>query len=76
MPKLVPAPDEAPERLETGTLSHEAIVGAGAAVDFLAALSPGTGDRRQALARAFAALEERAQALFRHLWVGLAGLPA
>jgi selenocysteine lyase/cysteine desulfurase len=74
VPKLVPAPDEAPERLETGTLSHEAIVGSAAAVDFLAALSPGTGDRRQALVRSFAALEERAQALFRHLWVGLRGL--
>jgi cysteine desulfurase family protein (TIGR01976 family) len=74
VPKLVPAPDQAPERLETGTLSHEAIVGSAAAVDFLAALSPGTGDRRQALVRSFAALEERAQALFRHLWVGLRGL--
>jgi len=75
VPKLAPAPEEAPERLETGTLSHEAIVGAAAAVDFLAALSPGAGDRRQALVRSFAALEERAQALFRHLWIGLRGLP-
>src|SRR5262249_18771417 len=38
VPKLEPAPDEAPERLETGTQNHEGIVGAAAAVDFLASL--------------------------------------
>jgi cysteine desulfurase family protein (TIGR01976 family) len=38
VPKLQPAPNEAPERLETGTQSHEAIVGARAAIDFLASL--------------------------------------
>ncbi len=37
-PKLWPAPNAAPERLETGTLNHEGIVGAGAAVEFLASL--------------------------------------
>lgn len=35
-PRLDPAPDYAPERLETGTQNHEGIVGAAAAVDFLA----------------------------------------
>ena len=74
VPKLVPAPDSAPERLETGTLSHEAIVGSAAAVNFLASLAPGSGSRREALARAFAMLEERSQELFRHLWIGLRGL--
>ena len=39
VPRLEPAPDWAPERLETGTLSHEGIVGAAAAVDFLAGLA-------------------------------------
>ena len=39
VPRLVPAPDWSPERLETGTLSHEGIVGAAAAVDFLASLA-------------------------------------
>jgi cysteine desulfurase family protein (TIGR01976 family) len=38
VPKLQPSPNEAPERLETGTQSHEAIVGARAAIDFLASL--------------------------------------
>jgi cysteine desulfurase family protein (TIGR01976 family) len=74
VPKLVPAPDEAPERLETGTLSHEAIVGSAAAVDFLARLAPGPGSRRDALVRSFAMLEERSRDLFRHLWIGLRGL--
>ena len=39
VPKLVPAPEEAPERLETGTLNHEGIAGAAAAVEFLASLA-------------------------------------
>jgi selenocysteine lyase/cysteine desulfurase len=38
VPKLAPAPEESPERLETGTQNHEGIVGAGAAVDWLASL--------------------------------------
>jgi selenocysteine lyase/cysteine desulfurase len=39
VPKLLPSPNEAPERLETGTQNHEGIVGAAAAVDFLAGLA-------------------------------------
>ena len=38
VPKLAPAPDTGPERLETGTQNHEAIAGATAAVDFLASI--------------------------------------
>src|SRR6185436_7282514 len=41
VPKLLPASDAAPERLETGTLNHEGVVGTGAAVDFLASLGTG-----------------------------------
>src|SRR5256714_2491568 len=40
-PKLIPAPDSAPENAETGTQNHEGIAGAAAAVDFLASLAPG-----------------------------------
>ncbi len=75
IPKVPPAPDTVPERLETGTLSHEAIVGTMAAIDFLASLAPGRPDRRQALADAYAALHERSHRLFRHLWIGLRGVP-
>ena len=73
MPKLDPAPETAPERLETGTLNHEGIIGAAAAVEFLASL--GAGDTRRArLTRAFAELHTRGQALVRRLWNGLSGL--
>ncbi|MEP6687755.1 MAG: cysteine desulfurase-like protein [Gemmatimonadales bacterium] len=71
-PKLVPAPETAPERVETGTLNHEGIVGAAAAVDFLASLARG-GARRDRLARAFGALHERGQELVTRLWTGLEG---
>jgi cysteine desulfurase family protein (TIGR01976 family) len=76
VPKLVPAPDWSPERLETGTLSHEAIVGSAAAVDFLAGLSadPASG-RRAALATAFGALHARGRRLFETMWTGLREIP-
>ncbi|HEY8256862.1 MAG TPA: cysteine desulfurase-like protein [Gemmatimonadales bacterium] len=70
VPKLAPAPDTAPERMETGTLNHEGIAGAGAAVDFLASLSSG-GTRRERLVRTFATLHDRGQALLERLWDGL-----
>jgi len=38
-PKLEPAPDTAPERVEMGTQNHEGIAGAAAAVDFYASLA-------------------------------------
>jgi selenocysteine lyase/cysteine desulfurase len=37
-PKLVPAPDYIPENAETGTQNQEGMVGAAAAIDFLASL--------------------------------------
>src|SRR6201993_4361427 len=48
-PRLAPAIPSAPDRLETGTLNHEGIVGAAAAVEFLAALAAGGGSRRERL---------------------------
>jgi len=72
VPRLEPAPNESPERLETGTLSHEGIVGAGAAVDYLASLTrEGDGNRRTALATTLHELHERGKTLFRTLWSGL-----
>jgi cysteine desulfurase family protein (TIGR01976 family) len=74
VPKLVPAPDAPPERLETGTQNHEGIVGAAAAVDYLASL--GTGDtRRERLAAAFAALHAQGSALLARMWEELAAIP-
>jgi selenocysteine lyase/cysteine desulfurase len=73
VPKLAPAPDTAPERLETGTLNHEGIIGAAAAVEFLASLSSGE-TRRLRLSRTFAELHGRGLALLRRLWSGLAAI--
>jgi cysteine desulfurase family protein (TIGR01976 family) len=71
VPKVEPASNTAPERLETGTLSHEAIVGAGAAVDFLASLANHAGNRRDGLARTMAALHERGLRQTTRLWEAL-----
>ena len=71
VPKLAPAPDTAPERLETGTQNHEGIVGAGAAVEFLASLAAGP-DRRARLERSVRArCTSAGQALLERLWDGL-----
>jgi cysteine desulfurase family protein (TIGR01976 family) len=69
-PKLLPAPDTAPERAETGTQNHEGIMGAAAAVNFLASLSAGE-NRRERLQSTFAALHARGKILVRQLWEGL-----
>jgi cysteine desulfurase family protein (TIGR01976 family) len=69
-PKLIPAPDSAPERAETGTQNHEGIAGAAAAVDFLASLAPGP-TRRGCLRAAFAQLHKRGDGLITRLWNGL-----
>src|SRR5207244_12307948 len=69
-PKLIPAPDSAPERAETGTQNHEGIAGAAAAVDFLASLAPGLTPRGR-LDAAFGQLHERGDALITQLWNGL-----
>ena len=74
VPKLEPAPEEAPERMETGTQNHEGIVGAAAAVNYLASLAEGAGSRRERLARTFAALHVRSELLTRRLWEGLAAI--
>lgn len=72
-PKLIPAPDAAPENVETGTQNQEGMVGAGAAVDFLASLAGGPS-RRSRLAAAYAALHERGAELTRRLWNGLSSI--
>jgi cysteine desulfurase family protein (TIGR01976 family) len=71
--KIEPAPDAAPFRAETGTLNHEGIAGAAAAVDFLASLAA-CESRRESLTRVFDALHERSAALFETLWAGLAAI--
>jgi cysteine desulfurase family protein (TIGR01976 family) len=70
VPRLEPAPNEAPERLETGTQNHEGIVGTGAALDFIASMGSGQS-RRERIVTAMAALHAHGDALVRQLWNGL-----
>jgi cysteine desulfurase family protein (TIGR01976 family) len=86
-PKLIPAPDSAPERAETGTQNHEGIAGTAAAVNFLASLAPAPGNvgetpvrlgpsvprrtRRESLNLAFRQLHQRGKLLVEQLWNGL-----
>jgi len=74
IPKLAPAPNDAPERLETGTQNHEGIVATKAALDFLAAIAPDES-RRGSLQAGYQVLHERGMTLFRRLWEGISSLP-
>lgn len=74
-PKLLPAPDRAPERVETGTQNHEAIAGIAATVEFLASIGGAEGTRRERLTRGFASLHEAGLQLTQLLWEGLKALP-
>ena len=72
-PKLRPAPDYSPERAETGTMSHESIAGAAAAVDFLASLAAGDS-KRERLATTFDEMHSRQHDLTVKLWNGLTAI--
>jgi cysteine desulfurase family protein (TIGR01976 family) len=72
LPRLEPSPDWVPECLETGTQNHEGIVGAAAAVEFLASIAGDvTAPRRDRLATAMQGLHERGEQLFAQMWQGL-----
>jgi cysteine desulfurase family protein (TIGR01976 family) len=87
-PRLAPAPDYAPERAETGTQNQEGMVGAAAAIDFLASLASGDLDpgdlasgevasidtRRARLQSTFDAFDARGARLIRQLWEGLSSI--
>jgi cysteine desulfurase family protein (TIGR01976 family) len=73
--KLLPASDAVPERFELGTLPYELLAGTTAAVDFLAALTPADGSRRERLVTSMRALEKHEEALRERLESGLAAIP-
>ena len=72
-PRLVPAPEYAPENSETGTQNQEGMVGAAAAVDFLASFSS-LSPRREQLANVFSETHSRNALLFERLWNGLSDM--
>jgi cysteine desulfurase family protein (TIGR01976 family) len=87
--KVPPASDAVPNRWETGTLNHEGIAGAGAAVEWIAALAgdevpPPPAPLRPTIERGMAALHAHEMETFTRLWDGLGdirgvrryGLPA
>jgi cysteine desulfurase family protein (TIGR01976 family) len=79
--KLDPAPNGLPDRWMTGTQNFAAIVGAGAAVEYLANVGrAAAGDpslpRSAALDRAYGEIGEHERALARRFLDGMKGLPA
>jgi cysteine desulfurase family protein (TIGR01976 family) len=73
-PRLPCAPQDAPERFETGTQCHEDLPGITATVDFLAGLAEGN-TRRERLGRAYHALHVRGEELLERMWRGLGAIP-
>jgi len=70
--KLVPSPDDVPERFELGTPPFADQAGVAAAVDHLAGLDPAaTGSRRERVLASMAAAHEHEQRLFGVLLGGL-----
>jgi cysteine desulfurase family protein (TIGR01976 family) len=73
-PKLEPAPNESPERVETGTQNHEGIVGAAAAVEFIASLAPPGRSLRERLQSSYAFHKGHGRELLERLWNGLGAI--
>ncbi|GAB4467696.1 MAG: cysteine desulfurase-like protein [Anaerolineae bacterium] len=85
--KVRPAPNQAPDRWETGTQNHEGLAGTAAAVEHLAWVGEQFGAdfagvaagyataRRRALKQAMHAIKRYEQSLSRRLLEGLAAIP-
>jgi cysteine desulfurase family protein (TIGR01976 family) len=73
-PRLVPAADYAPENAESGTMNHEGMVGAAAAVEYLASLGSGL-DLRENIRNVFQETHRRNMSLFSRLWDALSSMP-
>ncbi|MGI8614272.1 MAG: cysteine desulfurase-like protein [Nocardioidaceae bacterium] len=72
--KLLPSSDAVPERFELGTLPYELLAGTTAAVDFIAGLASGSGDRRARVLASMGAVEDDEDRRFRRLRQGLADI--
>ena len=74
--KLVPAPDEGPDRFEHGTISFELLAGVVGAVGHLAALGPAGGSsRRTRVLESMRAAQVYESEIFTRVVTGLAELP-
>ncbi|GMR03136.1 MAG: cysteine desulfurase-like protein [Acidimicrobiia bacterium] len=72
--KLRPAPEEAPERWETGTQSFESLAGVTAAVDYIASGGSGT-TRRERVVSAYVAIGSHETALADRFLAGIEAIP-
>jgi cysteine desulfurase family protein (TIGR01976 family) len=74
--RVRPALEEPPgHRFETGTLSHEAVAGLVAAIEYLESLGGEGGDRRERLDLAYAGIEEHERELTRYTLERLGEIP-
>jgi cysteine desulfurase family protein (TIGR01976 family) len=75
--KLIPAPDDVPDRFEHGTQSFELLAGVTGAVDHLADLAgtSGTGTRRERLTASLTEAYAYEMSVFATLMAGLADIP-
>ncbi len=71
--KLRPAPDNAPDRWETGTQSFESLAGVAAAVDYIASLGSGAS-RRERIVSAYQNVGEHEHTLSRRFLSGIESL--
>lgn len=71
--RLVPAPSQAPDKLETGTLNHEGIAGLKPAVEFIASLGTGA-TRRERIVSGYERMEAHENRLAEKIRATLAGL--
>ncbi|HWQ09474.1 MAG TPA: cysteine desulfurase-like protein, partial [Holophaga sp.] len=72
--RLVPAPSEAPDKLETGTLNHEGIAGLRPSVEFIAALGEGA-TRRERIVSGYERMEAHENRLAGKIRAALSDLP-
>ncbi len=72
--KIRPAPDEPPDKWETGTQSFESLAGVAAAVDYIASLGSGE-TRRDRIRSAFTAIGAHERDLAQRFLDGIARLP-
>ena len=76
--KVRPAADASPNRWETGTLSHEALAGLTAAVDYIAGIGRGAGTdgaRRAEVVAGFDAIAAHEKELSRRVLEGIGSIP-
>jgi cysteine desulfurase family protein (TIGR01976 family) len=72
--RLDPAPDDIPDKLETGTQNHEGIAGVKGALDFISSLGEGASQREK-LTSAMKAIEEHEAGLAETFRAALRDIP-